>query len=1057
MMNLRLSLFSTLALSTPISSAGQYLAFDAYGTPLEIGDNEEAYDQNQNHAGGVSPTISADHVSLRSVGNRWSAYALPSTQEIYPDSVLQFTFTLDEDTVSGFQSICLDADKELTGPNGQCFALTTTQGWIDNMINVAKRTDVGQTTHHSIPIGHFFTGPVNYLAFLQDSDGDLTAKGKGNSTISNLRLVQMDRNKLNVEIGGQAQQLENHQLSYTYKGGKQDTSDWLMAISEDGYGVQINGNQWKALPLNSPYNVTHYTILQLDVVVTEPGDFHAICLDSNLDLEDGGKPCVSFMTPRDNFFNMLTTEVVANQHKTLVVPYGVMMGLLEGDSKMANYIAFVQDNDVGDKRGGRTTFSNIRIYEENRMDVKIKVFEVNVTIPNYQESFTMASSSTYVQDSIDHVMSVSAGGESIAMYGNSFKRLKLNEPFEVTKDTMLKFKLDIPQEAELHVICLLKSNNARDGRDDCFAASGIDVTSSSDSYQKIDPLTRTGGSREYTIWIGSYFTGPVTHIGFAQDNDKAYTSTRTEGESSYSNIEIYNLPRLNIGLDDSSFDIVNNQIWYESTSQDNTPIRDHLAIVPDDGSSITVHGNIWRAWQLIPAMTAQELGDFVVSFDYVLQEAGEFHAICFEDNRELGDFDDPTDNEYDPKRCVMPNEFDKGSNKVFFYNYEPEVGETHRYVVNLGKLFDRFYEWKYLAIVSDNDVDKSVGDMTVSNIHITTSLTSCLKDTSYLFQVEDCTIDNFLAGVKTKMAHYSCPGDDPLLELMALFDATWETDVYREIEHICRASYEAHEYDFAKMISSETQVVKEFIDGGTVLNYERDSEGSSLAKDGAGIAMSEQFAESHLLKWPKHHALDHCDIGAAMCCWIDSRGDAELADNTDICYVNMKASKRTAHVADGYSIYGDSGEGAVNCHGFAWGTDGGSVAEALKGNALFKVGFVDNFYRGLKGNVEQVPGAPMCGCVDRMPVVTNAGCTKVADDTSVVDITYYPNVGAFNAKFTMGSITYDDCGDLNSYYKTLVGAESADSDYMDTRIVGDGGCHGAINSFLAGKGLVKSD
>merc|ERR1712086_1159639 len=100
------------------------------------------------------------------------------------------------------------------------------------------------------------------------------------------------------------------------------------------------------------------------------------------------------------------------------------------------------------------------------------------------------------------------------------------------------------------------------------------------------------------------------------------------------------------------------------------------------------------------------------------------------------------------------------------------------------------------------------------------------------------------------------------------------------------------------------------------LNYE--TEAADLLKDGAGIDAADAMSATHLFATPKHHALDQCDVGAAMCCWVDSRGASALEDNTDVCYVNMKASRRTAHVADGYSIYGESDEGAVNCQGFAW-------------------------------------------------------------------------------------------------------------------------------------------
>lgn len=1064
-----LTTLTTLAVSAPRASLAQdaYLTLEAYGTSLQIADTELDYDQKQNHADGVAPTIGADHNSIHTQGNRWSAYALPSPLEIFEDSMLQFTFTLDQATAQGFNAICVDADREMTGTNGKCFVLDTSQGWIRSMANVAKLTPVGETTTHSIPVGYFMTGVVNYVAFIQDSD-DSTDRSLGDMTFSNLSLVQEDPNKLEVEIDGVPEFLTNQQLSYKYKGGNQDTADWLMDISEDGAGVQLNGNIWKALPLNAPYNVTHSTVIEFDIVVEDPGDAHAICLDSNLDRADKENVCVSFFTPVDNFGFVLTTELVANEPKRLAIPFGQVMDLMDGDSQIANYLAFVQDNDAGDKRGARSTYSNIRIYEEDRMNIEIQVFGENVTVPNIQDHFTSSSSSSYVQDSKDHVMSVSNDGKRVTALGNSWKRFKLDTPFEVTPATILKFLFEVPSEAEIHTICLLQGINAQDGRNDCFSTAGRDVSSSNSAAIRVNPLTPDGGSHEYDIHVGSYFSGPVTHLGFALDNDKSYSDTRTQGESTWSDIQIYNLPSLNIGLHDgtktdrtqitSQLVIENKQISYESSSQDSTPIAEHLMIISEDGSSITARGNTWRAMPLPTPLTATELGDFIVSFDYVLQEGGDFHAVCFEDNLELGDYDDPKDNQYDPKRCLSTNIFETISNKVFFTGYEPHIGEPYRYVANLSKLFDRFYEWKYFVIVLDNDVgDKSGGEMTVSNVQITTSLTSCLKDVSFGFVLNECTVDNFLTEVAARMEAVNCPGqNDPLLELMAFFDATVETDVYEKIEHICETGYDSSRYDFTKAISSETQLAGEFIDGGTVLNYESDSEGSNLFKDGAGIDHLQQFASTHLFNWPEHHALEHCDIGAAMCCWVDSRGDAALVDNTDVCYVNMKASRLTAHVRDGYSIYGDGNEGAVNCHGFAWGTDNGSTHSAMKGNALYKVGFLENLYDGLKGNVEQVPGAPMCGCLDRMPVVTHADCTKATDDASVMNVAYDAALGTYSATYTLDSVEYSDCGNLNAYYKTLVGAESHYADYMDTRIVGNGGCPAAINGFLAGKGLVQA-
>lgn len=145
---------------------------------------------------------------------------------------------------------------------------------------------------------------------------------------------------------------------------------------------------------------------------------------------------------------------------------------------------------------------------------------------------THSSSDSYVQDSYDHVQSVSADGKKISAYGNSYKRYKLDEHFEVTKSTMLKVTFEATHEAEAHFFCLLKDwHNMNDGRDDCYALGGVDITGSSgSSYKAVNPLTHNGEKNDYVINIGNYFQGPVYYLGFGQDNDMAHTLTKAEGE-----------------------------------------------------------------------------------------------------------------------------------------------------------------------------------------------------------------------------------------------------------------------------------------------------------------------------------------------------------------------------------------------------------------------------------------------------------------------------------------------------------------------------------------------
>ena len=165
------------------------------------------------------------------------------------------------------------------------------------------------------------------------------------------------------------------------------------------------------------------------------------------------------------------------------------------------------------------------------MPIEMSIFGENVTVPNIQDSFTWSGSGTFVQDSIDHVMSVSSDGKTVTILGNNYKRFKLPEPIEVKPSTMFKFELSVPYEMENQFVCLLgDTDNAIDGRNDCYSVSGLDVTSSNTGSKMIQPQTKEGESNSYDLAVGTYFTGPVHYIAWGQDNDKKYTTSRADGE-----------------------------------------------------------------------------------------------------------------------------------------------------------------------------------------------------------------------------------------------------------------------------------------------------------------------------------------------------------------------------------------------------------------------------------------------------------------------------------------------------------------------------------------------
>ena len=171
---------------------------------------------------------------------------------------------------------------------------------------------------------------------------------------------------------------------------------------------------------------------------------------------------------------------------------------------------------------GRSTYSQIKIYEREERPIMLEIYGDNVTVPNIQDRMTSSGSSSYVQDSLDHDMSVSLDGKTITAYGNSWRRWKLPDVVEVTKSTMMSFKANVVKEEENHMICLLRdTHNANDGRNDCFAIAGKQVTGNTGSYRDIKPHAKEeDGPTEYQILVGSHFTGAVHYIGIAQDNDK---------------------------------------------------------------------------------------------------------------------------------------------------------------------------------------------------------------------------------------------------------------------------------------------------------------------------------------------------------------------------------------------------------------------------------------------------------------------------------------------------------------------------------------------------------
>ena len=97
-------------------------------------------------------------------------------------------------------------------------------------------------------------------------------------------------------------------------------------------------------------------------------------------------------------------------------------------------------------------------------------------------------------------------------------------------------------------------------------------------------------------------------------------------------------------------------------------------------------------------------------------------------------------------------------------------------------------------------------------------------------------------------------------------------------------------------------------------------------------------------------------------------------------------------------------EAPIHCHGFAWTDELSDPSAIYKGNNLFFVSMYDHLNQ--RGYVKAVPGAPMCGCSEQMPVVSRTDCTQL----EVVQSFQFDYDGtSFIAKVTDVAINYKQC------------------------------------------------
>ncbi|KAL3823279.1 hypothetical protein ACHAXA_003427 [Cyclostephanos tholiformis] len=184
-----------------------------------------------------------------------------------------------------------------------------------------------------------------------------------------------------------------------------------------------------------------------------------------------------------------------------------------------------------------------------------------------------------------------------------------------------------------------------------------------------------------------------------------------------------------------------------------------------------------------------------------------------------------------------------------------------------------------------------------------------------------------------------------------------------------------------------------------------------------------------------------CDLQTVMCCFTnDGTEDGfEMTDAsiTDVCRHDLRDSPQSNHVANGWSVFPGDESTPAHCVGFTWTDDNVD----LVGNMMYDVSLRNTLTRGYK---KGVPGAPMCGCIEHMPVVESASCRTATRTGPVTNVFTYRDgyVSASNE----ANIVYADCDgglDLAGNYKSKIGGNA-----IDAHLVGENMCASDLSTYL---------
>ncbi|MCB8944471.1 MAG: multicopper oxidase family protein [Ardenticatenaceae bacterium] len=288
-------------------------------------------------------------------------------------------------------------------------------------------------------------------------------------------------------------------------GGSQDAGG-TATIADNGSTLQLAGNTWKRIDF--PYNVTPHTVMEFDFMSSAETEIHAIGFDTDDTINNPIQGFQLYGTQSWGFgtYNDYAGSAPGWKHYTVYVG--------QFYSGAMNYLFFANDNDAGPI--GESLFRNVQVYEQPLLQVD----GTGYLVQDYGGAQNVPGSA---------IATIAGGGsETLHIVGNGWRKLAL--AYNVTASTVLEFDFSSTAEGDIHGIGLDTVDTAVNPAQ-TFQLYGTQTW----GIQDYNTYTNGDGTVHVTIPVGTFFTGNMLYVTFANDHDVASPNA----ESLFSNISLH--------------------------------------------------------------------------------------------------------------------------------------------------------------------------------------------------------------------------------------------------------------------------------------------------------------------------------------------------------------------------------------------------------------------------------------------------------------------------------------------------------------------------------------